>query len=73
MTLTERIISDFVFAEGQREELTTMAAVLRYVAALNPEATVKEFIECAVEMGYRANTARNRFNESRAFDAQFND
>lgn len=66
------LAADFAFAQECRHaagEFLSDAALLRYVAAINPEATRKEFVAAAVAAGYRANTAGNRFNESRKFDA----
>ena len=42
-----RIIEDIKFAEEDSDELPTAADILRYAAALNPEATRKEFVEAA--------------------------
>ena len=51
-------------------ELPTAADILRYAAALNPEATRKEFVEAAVACGYPPNSSANRFRESRNFDVK---
>lgn len=64
------LISDIRFAQESPEELKNAAQVLRYVAALNPEATRAQFIEACAACGYRANSSANRFRESRAFDCE---
>lgn len=51
------------------EQLNNAAQALRWAASVHPEATRKQFIEAAGQCGYRENTARNRFYESRKFDA----
>lgn len=62
------LAADFEFA---KEDFGSNAAVvLRYVAALNPEATRVEFVAAAVAAGYAANSSANRFRESRAFDCE---
>lgn len=50
------------------EEFTRIAPMLRYVAAINPDATKKEFIEAAVELNYNPTTAAIQFAQSRKFD-----
>jgi hypothetical protein len=65
-----RIIEDIKFAEEDSDELPTAADILRYAAALNPEATRKEFVEAAVACGYPPNSSANRFRESRNFDVK---
>lgn len=59
--------ADFDFA-AQSGELVNDAQILRYVAALNPEASRVEFVAAAVAAGYAANSSANRFRESRKFD-----
>lgn len=60
------IIEDIKFAEESiGGEFPSVASMLRYVAAINAEATRKEFVEACVAAGYKANTATNRFYESR--------
>lgn len=61
------IRKDIVFSKGS-DEFKTDASLLRTVAALNPKASRKEFVEACVAEGYRANSSQNRFNESRLFD-----
>lgn len=62
------LVEDIRFAEQCSEELRNAAQILRYVAAINPHATQKEFVAACVFCGYRANSSANRFRESRAFD-----
>lgn len=63
------IVEDIRFAEQDvGVEFKGVAPMLRYVAAINPQATRQEFIQACVAAGYRANTAANRFHESRTFD-----
>jgi len=66
--IVSRIMLDIRFAE-QDPEFASDAPMLRYVAAINPDASRTEFVEAAVACGYRANSAGNRFRESRQFDA----
>ena len=66
------LAADFTFAAeslGQGGEFKNAAQLLRYVAALNPEASRVEFVAAAVAAGYAANSSANRFRESRKFDA----
>jgi hypothetical protein len=62
------LIADIRFAEESSEELKNATQVLRYVAAVNPQATRQEFVAACVACGYRANSSANRFRESRAVD-----
>lgn len=64
-----RLLDDLKFAT-ESGEFTSNAPLLRYVAAINPEATCTEFVAACVEFGLKANTAANRFRESRKFDAE---
>lgn len=60
------IAEDIKFAEQDLGvEFKGVAPMLRYVAAINPQATRQEFIQACVAAGYKANTATNRFYESR--------
>ena len=59
---------DIRFAQENDGELPTAAAVLRYVAAINTEASRDEFVAACVACGYKANSSANRFRESRNFD-----
>ncbi len=59
---------DFTFAK-ESGEFSRIAPLLRYVAALNPDATKKEFVSEAVKVGYHPATAAIQFSQSRAFDA----
>lgn len=61
------IQEDLIFAL-ESGEFKSRAPLLRYVASINPEATRAEFVAAREAAGYRANSATNRFNESRAFD-----
>jgi len=49
-------------------EPITQSGILREAAFNCPWATREEFIKAAVECGYKANTAANRFRESRKQD-----
>jgi hypothetical protein len=64
------LAADFEFVGEQGDELQNGAERLRYVAAINPEASRAEFVLCAVKAGYPANTSANRFRESRKFDQE---
>ena len=64
------IDEDFVFA---KEENWRQAPTLRYVAAINPELTKKEFVAAAVRNGYLASTAAIQFAQSRKFSLTFGD
>lgn len=61
------IDEDFVFA---KEENWRQAPTLRYVAAINPELTKKEFVAAAVRAGYLAATAAIQFAQSRKFSLE---
>ena len=61
--------ADFTFAKANPQELVNQAQVLRYVAAINPEASLAEFVAAAIAAGYKANSSANRFRESRKLDA----
>lgn len=68
------IAEDIKFAkEWIGTEFNSISQALRYVAAINPQATRKEFIAACVEAGISANTAGNRFHESRTFDVAENE
>lgn len=62
------LAADFAFAEADENsaDLRNEAQILRYVAAINPEATREQFVAAAVAAGYAANSSANRFRESRA-------
>lgn len=62
-----QIVDDILFSQ-QCEEFTQIAPMLRYVAALNPDASKKEFVAAAVEVGYNPTTAAIQFAQSRRFD-----
>lgn len=64
------IANDIRFAEAENDELPSIAAKLRYVAAINLKATRTEFVAACVACGYRANASANRFRESRHFDVR---
>lgn len=66
------LAADFAFAAASGE-FANAAQLLRYVAAINPEASREAFVAAAVEAGYKANSSANRFRESRAFDANQGD
>lgn len=61
------LAEDLEFAAG---EFDSQAAVLRYVAAINPQASREEFVAACVAAGYPANSSANRFRESRKFDSE---
>lgn len=67
------IATDFEFAKGDRDELPTTAALLKYVTAINPEATKKEFVAAAVAAGYHPNTAAIQFAQSRVISLSCGD
>jgi hypothetical protein len=67
------VYADILFSKqslGPGGEFQSTAPMLRTVAALNPGASREEFVEACVAAGYRANTAANRFRESRKFDCE---
>ena len=57
------IQEDIKFAQDAEE--MNSSQILRYVAAINPEATREQFVAAAVAMGFPANSSANRFRESR--------
>ena len=61
------LATDIQFAEASGE-FTSRAPLLRYVAAINPEATVSEFMAAAESAGYNRKTAATCFYASRKFD-----
>lgn len=61
------LAADIQFAEASGE-FTSRAPLLRYVAAINPEATVSEFMAAAESAGYNPKTAATCFYASRKFD-----
>lgn len=65
------IAEDIKFAK-ESGEFSSTAPMLRYVAAINPQATRQEFIDACVAAGFRANSSGNRFYESRCFDRDNN-
>jgi hypothetical protein len=67
-TQQQRLSEDLAFARDHKEEFNGNAGLLRYVAALNPDATRDEFVAACVRVGYLANSSANRFRESRKFD-----
>ncbi len=56
--------ADFDFAKASAE-FSSAAPLLRYVVALNIEASKAEFVAAAVKAGYPAHSAGARFGESR--------
>jgi hypothetical protein len=64
------LAADFIFARdsGEFDGPRVSGKLVRYVAAINPDATRVEFIAAAVAAGFNANTAACRFLESRKFD-----
>ena len=63
------LAADIRFAEASGE-FTSRAPMLRYVAAINPEATISEFVVAAEAAGYNPNTAATCFYASRKFDRE---
>lgn len=57
------IKADIEFAKA--EAGWSQADVLRYVAAINPEATKRQFVTEVTALGYHSGSAANRFSESR--------
>lgn len=64
------LAADFQFAQASGEFGTQAAPLLRYVAAINQNASKAEFVAAAVEAGYPAHAAGARFGESRKFDRE---
>lgn len=69
---------DFEFALQHPEEFASKnggskSPMLRYVAALNPEVSKKEFVEAAEQFGFNATTAGIQFKASRKFDIENNE
>lgn len=63
------LAADFAFAQESGEFLRD-APLLRYVAALNIEASKAEFVEAAVLAGFPRHSAGARFGESRRITLQ---
>ena len=63
--IAAHLADDFEFAMEDDGELTSQAAVLRYVAAINEDVTKAEFVAAAVVAGFNAHSAGARFLESR--------
>lgn len=59
--------ADFIFASenAQRDGLGGIAGQIRYVAAINPDATKAEFVAAAVVFGFNQSTASIQFTKSR--------
>lgn len=64
------IIADYQFALSSREFDGSMTKALRYVAALNPEASRGEFVAALATVGVHPTTATKQFGLSRQFDAE---
>lgn len=58
------LAADFTFARDSGE-FRSAAPLLRYVAALNIEASKSEFVDAAVAAGFPSHAAGARFGESR--------
>lgn len=74
----EQMINDFEFALQHPEEFKSKnggskSPMLRYVAAMNPEATKKEFVAAMIQCGINASTAAIQFLASRKFDVANNE
>lgn len=72
-----QLIADFEFAMGCQDEFKSrnggfMAPLLRYVAAINPECSKKEFVAAMTKCGVNPNTAAIQFTASRKFDLDNN-
>lgn len=66
----ESLAEDFAFARDSGE-FANDATLLRYVAAINVDATREQFVAAAIVAGYAGNSSANRFRESRHADVQF--
>ena len=64
------LAEDFAFARDSGE-FANDATLLRYVAAINTDATRAQFVAAAVAEGYAANSSDRRFRESRNADVAF--
>ncbi len=70
--IAAHLADDFEFAMDDSDgELTSQAAVLRYVAAINEDITKAEFVAAAVEAGFNAHSAGARFGESRKMSRSY--
>ncbi|MGL4650230.1 MAG: hypothetical protein ACRC1H_12550 [Caldilineaceae bacterium] len=66
------LANDFGFAKASGE-FDRQAPLLRYVAAINPDATKKAFVEAVVALGYNPDTAAIQFAQSRRESAKCGD
>ena len=64
------LAEDFAFARDSGE-FANDATLLRYVAAINTDATREQFVAAAIAAGYRANSSDRRFRESRHSTVDF--
>jgi hypothetical protein len=65
------IIQEDLRWAGESGEFANAAELLRYVAAINPLVTRKQFITACSDSGYKSNTSANRFRESRLCSLEF--
>ena len=68
--MPSQIALDIDFARQSPEFFGRLTALLRYVVALNPDATKAEFVKEATTRGYNATTAAIQFAQSRRFDVK---
>lgn len=67
----EAVKKDFRFALADMAPFNfQQSPMLRYVAALNPDLTKKEFVEVAVHFDFNPKTAAIQFAQSRRFDLE---
>lgn len=67
------IMDDIAFAEQQKGDLRNLAAIQRYVVAINEDMTMDEWLAAARVKGWHEGGARNRFNESRNLSKEMDD
>lgn len=66
-----QLIADMNFAKENADEFGyRLCPMLRYVAALNPEATKTEFVEAMIQFGVNTKTAAIQYAASRKFDRE---
>lgn len=71
MNTIEQLKDDMRFAlENEEEFKYSLCPMLRYVAALNPEATKKEFVEAMIHFEVNPKTAAIQYAASRKFDRE---
>ena len=65
----QKIIDDIKFAQDSGE-FQRLASMLRWVAAVNTEASVAEFVAAGLALGMNKATLRIQFWQSRRFDIE---